>query len=32
VLAARPSTPAGWLRRAAEQAAERACGFMEVYG
>jgi predicted regulator of Ras-like GTPase activity (Roadblock/LC7/MglB family) len=32
VLAARPSTPAGWLRRAAGQAAERACGYMEVYG
>jgi predicted regulator of Ras-like GTPase activity (Roadblock/LC7/MglB family) len=32
VLAARPSTPAGWLRRAAAHAAERAQQYAEAYG
>jgi tetratricopeptide (TPR) repeat protein len=32
VLAARGTTPAGWLRRAAVHAAERAQRFLEVYG
>jgi predicted regulator of Ras-like GTPase activity (Roadblock/LC7/MglB family) len=32
VLAARRSTPAGWLMRAGAQAAERAAAYMETYG
>jgi predicted regulator of Ras-like GTPase activity (Roadblock/LC7/MglB family) len=32
ILAARRSTPAGWLMRAGAQAAERAAAYMEAYG
>jgi predicted regulator of Ras-like GTPase activity (Roadblock/LC7/MglB family) len=32
VLAARRGTPAGWMRRAAAQAADRAAVYMEAYG